>query len=65
MQRLLSNIPLLAFFSTDIIGSEVPRQENGEFDWARATLYWRICWWLDFWLSLFGGDVAGAPEKDD
>ena len=58
-QRLLSNIPLLSWFSTDIIGSQVPKTETGEFDWAKASLYWRIVVWLDGitgWFDIVGGE---------
>lgn len=58
-QRLMSNIPLLSWFSTDIIGSQVPKTETGEFDWAKASLYWRIVVWIDGitgWFDIVGGD---------
>lgn len=61
-QRLLSKIPLLSWFSTDIIGSQVPKTETGEFDWAKASLYWRIIVWLDGLTGWF--DIVGG-EKDD
>jgi hypothetical protein len=64
-QRILAKIPLLAFFSTSIIGTEIPRTESGEFDWQLASIYWRIWWWLDFWFGLCGGDIAGGAEKDN
>ncbi|KAH8601253.1 hypothetical protein B0O99DRAFT_608435 [Bisporella sp. PMI_857] len=46
-QRLLSNIPFLRWLSSDIIGREVPRTELGDFDHDRASLYWKIIWWID------------------
>lgn len=58
-QRLLSNVPLLSWFSTDIIGNQVPKTETGEFDWAKASLYWRIVVWLDGitgWFDIVGGE---------
>lgn len=58
-QRLLSKIPLLSWFSTDIIGSQVPKTEAGEFDWAKASLYWRIVVWLDGltgWFDIVSGE---------
>lgn len=64
-QRILAQIPLLAFFSASIIGSEIPRTESGEFNWEVASFYWRIWWFLDFYLGLCGGDVAGSSEKED
>jgi hypothetical protein len=47
-----------------MIGSEVPRTDMGEFDWAKASLYWKLMWWLDFLLGLFGGEIRDA-DKDD
>ncbi|KAF7870286.1 hypothetical protein EAF04_004032 [Stromatinia cepivora] len=61
-QQVLSNIPLLNWFSADIIGDTVPRTETGEFDWAKASLYWRMIYWFDTYLGIFG--VVGG-EKDD
>ncbi|KAM0164730.1 hypothetical protein ACHAPG_000503 [Botrytis cinerea] len=61
-QQVLSNIPLLNWFSADIIGDTVPRTETGEFDWANASLYWRWIYWFDTYLGIFG--VVGG-EKDD
>lgn len=60
-QRLLRNIPLLSWFSTDIIGSQVPKTETGEFDWAKASLYWRIIVWLDGITGWF--DIIGEKEE--
>ncbi|KFY13713.1 hypothetical protein V492_03088 [Pseudogymnoascus sp. VKM F-4246] len=63
-QKLLASIPVISWITGDIIGSEVPRKDDGEFDWALASFYWRLMWWLDFWLGFFGGDIAGG-NKDD
>lgn len=45
----------------EIIGSAVPRQEDGSFDWNRASLYWRIFFWIDL---LFGTDFCGLRADD-
>lgn len=63
-QRIMSSIPLIGWFSKDVIGTEVPRTELGEFDWANASFYWRIVWWLDSMFRLFGGDLAGGDKED-
>ncbi|KAL2198719.1 hypothetical protein P885DRAFT_33161 [Corynascus similis CBS 632.67] len=63
-QRIANHIPFLRWFNGAMIGSEVPRTELGEFDWNRASLYWKLMWWLDFLLGLFGGEIRDA-EKDD
>ncbi|SPQ19669.1 97a089b4-84f4-4283-8635-25d1d530ee09 [Thermothielavioides terrestris] len=63
-QRIANHIPFLRWFNGAMIGSEVPRTEMGEFDWNRASLYWKLMWWLDFLLGLFGGEIRDA-DKDD
>ncbi|KAM7205597.1 hypothetical protein V8F33_000923 [Rhypophila sp. PSN 637] len=63
-QRVSTHIPFLKWFSGAMIGSEIPRTESGEFDWEKASLYWKIICWLDLYLRLFGGDVLNA-DKDD
>ena len=61
-QRLLAKIPLVNWFSSDIIGSTVPKTETGEFDWARASLYWKLVHWVDALTGWF--DVAGGDKED-
>lgn len=63
-QRLLGLIPFLSWFSGSIIGNEIPRTETGEFDWDKASLYWKFIWWLDATFSLFKGDVCNV-DKDE
>ncbi|KAK4102056.1 hypothetical protein N658DRAFT_447375 [Parathielavia hyrcaniae] len=63
-QRIANHIPFLRWFNGAMIGSEVPRTELGEFDWNKASLYWKLMWWLDFMLGLFGGEIRDA-DKDD
>ncbi|TAQ85535.1 hypothetical protein B7494_g6152 [Chlorociboria aeruginascens] len=62
IQRILSYIPLIGWFSTDLIGSSIPKTEDGEFDWGKATLYWKFMWWLD---SMFGGFDLVKDDKED
>lgn len=61
-QRILSNIPLIGWLSSDIIGTTVPKTDQGEFDWAKASLYWKLIHWVDGITGWF--DVAG-PDKED
>jgi hypothetical protein len=51
-KRVMAQIPFLSWFTTDMIGTSVPRLENGEFDYKKASLYWCMIYWLD-WM-LFG-----------
>ncbi|KAI9709964.1 MAG: hypothetical protein M1820_003042 [Bogoriella megaspora] len=45
----------------DMIGNGVPRMANGEMDWERTGVYWRVMWWVD---RITGGDVCGLREED-
>ncbi len=40
----------------DMIGNGPPFLENGEFDWASASLYWKIFYWFDshLWTDFCG-----------
>lgn len=64
MQRFMNAIPFLKWFSGSMIGNEVPRTQSGEFDWYRASLYWKFIWWLDATFGLFGGEVMNADKED-
>ena len=64
-QRFLNAIPFLKWFGGgSIIGNEIPRTETGDFDWNRASLYWKVMWWLDATFGLFKGDVCSI-DKDE
>ncbi|KAL1304637.1 hypothetical protein AAFC00_003601 [Neodothiora populina] len=45
----------------DLIGSTVPRTEDGGFDWKNASLYWLLFAWLD---HVFGTDICGIRGDD-
>jgi hypothetical protein len=64
-QWLLAVIPMLHWFTGSMIGDEVPRTELGDFDWHRASLYWKLIWWLDATFGLFGGEILSAADKDE
>ncbi|KAK0282247.1 hypothetical protein LTR35_000654 [Friedmanniomyces endolithicus] len=40
----------------EVIGTTVPRREDGAFDYERASLYWRAWMWVDI---LLGTDLCG------
>ncbi|KAL8387209.1 hypothetical protein RB595_010077 [Gaeumannomyces hyphopodioides] len=63
-QRVINIVPFIKWFSGSMIGNEVPRTELGEFDWDKASLYWKVIWWLDATFRLFGGEIVSA-DKDD
>lgn len=60
-KRLLSQIPLIGWLNSDMIGTQVPKMENGEFDWKMASLYWRFMYTIDRWTGWF--DLMA--DKDD
>jgi hypothetical protein len=47
--------------ASEIIGSAVPRREDGTFDWDRASFYWRLFMIIDLWL---GTDFCGMKGDD-
>ncbi|TRX88934.1 hypothetical protein FHL15_010162 [Xylaria flabelliformis] len=63
-ESVLAFIPLLGWFSGAMIGSEVPRNDAGEFDMNRASLYWKIMYWLDYWFRLFGHELVSGDKED-
>lgn len=61
---LIASWPLVgALFGNkaDAGGSQIPRLEDGSFDWKNAGIYWRFFAWLD---SLFGTDLCGLKGDD-
>jgi len=61
--RFVSSIPVVGWFTGDIIGSQVPRTELGDFDWQRASFYWRFMWYVDYYTGAL--DIVGGGEKED
>ncbi|CAG8974066.1 hypothetical protein HYALB_00009568 [Hymenoscyphus albidus] len=62
-RRVMAQIPFLSWFTGDMIGSTVPRTENGEFDYARASMYWLLIYWLD--RLCFGIFEVSTKEKEE
>ena len=44
----------------DVIGSTVPKREDGAFDWEKAGFYWRLFYWID---GLLGTDFCGLKAE--
>ncbi|KAK3393045.1 hypothetical protein B0H63DRAFT_457234 [Podospora didyma] len=63
-QRMLNHVPIFRWFSGSMIGNEVPRTDTGEFDWDKASLYWKMIWYLDSIFNLFGGEILNADKED-
>lgn len=47
--------------ASEVIGSAVPRKEDGSFDWDRASLYWRFFFWID---TVLGTDFCGLKADE-
>ncbi|KAK5133116.1 hypothetical protein LTR08_008140 [Meristemomyces frigidus] len=47
--------------ASELIGTTVPRTEDGGFDHARASFYWRAFWWVD---GVFGTDFCGCKGDE-
>ena len=58
-EKLLKGLTQSGWIPGDVIGVAVPRLENGDFDWATASFYWKLCYWLDTHL---GTDLCGMKE---
>ena len=57
--RMIRRLPLAGWMQGDIIGNAVPRLDSGDFDWAKASFYWKFWYWLD---SHLGTDFCGLRE---
>ncbi|EFX01652.1 hypothetical protein CMQ_8118 [Grosmannia clavigera kw1407] len=64
MRSLFKQVPLLHRLTGTIIGNQVPRREDGVFDWDKASLYWKLMWFLDYLFGLFGGEILDANKED-
>ena len=48
--------------SANIVGDEVPRKDDGTFDWDTASLYWKFWALLDFYLWF--ANFCGLKDDD-
>ena len=44
----------------EVIGSTVPKKEDGSFDYDKASLYWKVFWLLD---QVLGSDFCGLKGE--
>ena len=58
-ESLLQRLINAGWIPNDFIGAGAPRMENGEFDYAHASYYWRFFHWLD---SILGTDLCGLKD---
>ena len=59
-ESFIARLSAAGWLPGDMIGDGVPILDNGDFDWANASLYWKACYWID---CKFGFDLCGL--KDD
>lgn len=59
-ERVLRSIPILSWFTGDIVGDGPQLKEDGTFDHDKSGVYWRFWWMLD---QLLGTDVCGLREE--
>ena len=60
LQRQLTWLSQSGLVPGDFIGDVMPLNDNGEFDWAAASWYWRACKWIDDHL---GSDICGLKDS--
>ncbi|RKF53968.1 Nucleoporin NUP53 [Golovinomyces cichoracearum] len=61
IQKFLGSLPIIGWISKDIIGGSIPRTENGEFDYYKASLYWKLIWLIE---KLTGISLLGDPKDE-
>jgi hypothetical protein len=59
LESLFKSLTASGWIPGDFIGTTVPRNENGDFDWDSSSLWWRFCYWID---SVLGSDLCGLKE---
>lgn len=63
-QQTFGSLPIIGWVigsGHGIIGDHVPRKEDGTFDLAGASLYWRLWYSVD---SCFGSDFCGVRDAE-
>ncbi|KAL1965201.1 hypothetical protein VTN77DRAFT_5955 [Rasamsonia byssochlamydoides] len=59
-ERVLRSIPILSWFTGDIVGDGPQFREDGSFDYQKSNLYWRFWYMID---QIFGTDICGLKEE--
>ena len=57
---VLKSLAAYGWIPGDMIGSSVPRKEDGTFDLDAASVYWRFWYWID---SVMGTDLCGLKDE--
>ncbi|EFQ97165.1 hypothetical protein MGYG_00208 [Nannizzia gypsea CBS 118893] len=59
-ERVLRSIPILSWFTGDIVGDGPALREDGSFDDQKSNLYWRFWHMVDM---VLGTDLCGLKEE--
>ena len=59
-QWLTSFLPFASFFNGHLIGDQMPRRDDGQFDYGGASVYWRFWFWCD---RIFRTDFCGLKDE--
>ncbi|KAL4917720.1 histidine phosphatase superfamily [Aspergillus aurantiobrunneus] len=59
-ERVLRSIPILSWFTGDIVGDGPQLREDGTFDYEKSNVYWRFWYMLDM---ILGTDICGLREE--
>lgn len=59
-ERVLRSIPILSWFTGDIVGDGPQLREDGSFDYDKSNAYWRFWYMVDM---ILGTDICGLKEE--
>ncbi|KAE8148495.1 hypothetical protein BDV25DRAFT_158175 [Aspergillus avenaceus] len=59
-ERVLRSIPILSWFTGDIVGDGPQLKEDGTFDYGKSNVYWRFWYTVDM---VLGTDICGLQEE--
>ncbi|PWY83454.1 phosphoglycerate mutase-like protein [Aspergillus heteromorphus CBS 117.55] len=59
-ERVLRSIPILSWFTGDIVGDGPQLREDGAFDYDKSNTYWRFWYMVDM---IIGTDICGLKEE--
>ncbi|EED15367.1 hypothetical protein TSTA_048110 [Talaromyces stipitatus ATCC 10500] len=58
-ERFLRSIPILSWFTGDIVGDGPQLGDDGKFDYSKSSFYWRFWFMMD---QVLGTDICGLKE---
>ena len=60
LERFFRSIPILSWFTGDMVGDGPQLREDGSFDYEKSNVYWRFWYSVD---RLIGTDICGLREE--